>query len=318
MKITSKEYQQVVEYVKKLPITTRFNAADRMALQKLTSTGYDLATLEDSMLRRLVELLPSGRVQHVASPYLHSVRQKGKQTLVFRARPHLNPDHWPKIYRKINNNDRAGLRAFGGGQLGVLNDKATSIPLRGSIVWNESKFGELIIMGPWSVVSATIAAAGQGLSLEFGFGDIYAGDVNVEFDRMYTDEKTPADDRGFVVSCMPGSAFSATDEEGEVVLDARGALVDATGGAVAGLAGGGVQLSGGLEIAGVVKDSIELAANMSEKLGVKLKASNTNKDMFTFVVSLFPVGDYPHHKTGKQKLSGSELLQICKQLANMP
>jgi hypothetical protein len=315
MKISSNEYKHVIAKFKKLQITDqRFKMIERVAFQNLASKGYDLAMLKEGTLRRLIALLPTG----ITSPVLHKVRTKCKQTLLHIARPHLDPNTWPKVFRNINNNDRAGLRDFGGGQLGVLNDKAMSLPLRGSFVWNQSKFGDLMIIGPWPAIAAAIGEGGHGLKFEFGFGDIYAGDVNVEFDRMYTDLEIPVDDRGFYVTHIPGAAFQVSDDEGEVVLDPRGEMVELAGGAVAGFAGAGASHSGALEIADTVLSSIDVIANMKEKLGVKLKAGNSNKDMHTFVVSIYPAAKNACHNTNTQELSGAELLHICKTLADIP
>ena len=165
MKITSREHKHVMDYVSKFPRTERrFKVSERWEFSGLPSKGYELTKLDESTLRHLVAFLPSGRLQHVASPFLHSVRQKGKASFKHLARPHTDPDHWPKSFRKINNNGRAGLRDFGGGQFGVLNDKAMSVPLRGRFIWNEKKFGELIILGPWTDIASAIGKAGGGLS----------------------------------------------------------------------------------------------------------------------------------------------------------
>ena len=315
-KISSSEYNAVISYFKKLS-NTKFPLLMRAEFARLASASYNLASLPEATCRRLQNALPSGHTHILRSPHLHSVRQKCKTALKYMARPHLDPDHWPKVFRKINNNSRAGLRDFGGGQLGVLNDKAMAMPLNGTFSWNEKKFGELIVMGPWSNISEAIGSAGRGLEFKVDFGDIYAGDVNVEFDRMYRDEDGPKDDMGIVVSYLPGAAFGTTDEEGEVVLDPRGELVELGAGAVAGIAGAGAQLKGALEVAGLVKDGVDLAGKMKDNFGVKLTSNATDKDKYTFVVSLFAVGDYRSRNTGEKSISGSDFLDICKGLARI-
>jgi hypothetical protein len=312
VKISSSQYQSVIKYFKNKPLTA-FNAGDRLAFQGIARQDYELGAMDEATLRKLIRMLPTS----ILHPNCRSVRSKAKQTLLYTARPHLDPEEWPKIFRHINNNDRAGLRDFGGGQLGVLHDKAMATSLKGTIVWNERKFGDLIIMGPWTEIAAAIGAAGSRLSLEFGYEDMYAGDVNIEFARMYTEEEIPEDDRGFYVTHIAGGAFEVTDEEGHVELDPRGELVELGGGAVAGFAGAGTNFSGVVEAIDATVSTLDTAISMGENLGIKLKPGKGNRDMHTFVVSILPAKEHSCESTGVQSLSGDDLLQICKRLASI-
>jgi hypothetical protein len=311
MKLTPSEYQHVLQFFGQSPMTPLFNAGHRLAFKGLAGKGCELGTLDEDTLRRLIAFLPHGKLKKVHSPVLSKVQKKARQTLVHLARPHLNPDFWPKVFRNLNNNDRKGLRDFGGGQLGVLHDRAMATPLRGRFVWNERKFGDLLVMGPWSAISSTLAD-GSSVSFEFGYEDIYAGDVNMEWDRMYREEEIPKDDRGFYVTYLGGCAFEVADEEGEVVLDPRGELVNLAGGAVAGFAGAGVALDGALEVIGVVKDAIGTSISMGDNMGVKLKGSSGNRNMHTFIVSILPSDKNTSVATGKQSMTGKEFLDICR------
>lgn len=313
MKLTPSEYQHVLQYFSQSPMTSAFNGGHRLAFKGLAGKGYDLAALDDDVLRRLIAFLPHGSLKKIHSPVLSKVQKKSRETLVHKARPHLDPEYWPKVFRNLNNNDRAGLRDFGGGQLGVLHDRAMATPLRGRFVWNERKFGDLLIMGPWSAISSTLGD-GSGVSFEFGYADIYAGDVNMEWDRMFREEEIPKDDRGFYVTYLPGSAFAVADEEGEVVLDPRGEMVNLVGGAVAGFAGAGVALDGVVEVIGVVKDAIGTSISMADNMGVKLKGSSGNKNMHTFIISILPSDKNTSVATGKQSMTGKEFFDICRKL----
>jgi hypothetical protein len=170
-------------------------------------------------------------------------------------------------------------------------------------------------MGPWSAISSTLGD-GSGVSFEFGYADIYAGDVNMEWDRMYREEEIPEDDRGFYVTYLGGCAFEVADEQGKVVLNPRGELVQLAGSAVAGLAGAGASLEGTLEILDTVKGVIETTISMSDKLGVKIKGGSGNKHMHTFIVSILPATKNKCITTGKKSLTGKEFLDICKGLVD--
>lgn len=317
MKITSKQHKDTLKYLKPKPLI-KFNLPERSAFSDIRLRNYELSGLGEKTLRRLIAVLPSSSGFLGSHSSAKKVRNKAKTTLLHLARPHLNPEQWPKVFRKINNNSRSGLRDFGGGQLGVLNDKAMSVPLRGKFSWTQTKFGELIIMGHWSDISKAIGDAGDGLSFELDFGDIYAGDVNIEFDRMYTDREDPKDDMEIVVTCIPGVAFETTDEEGRVVLNPRGEIVELVGGMVGGFAGAGVALTGPLEVIGLVTDSLGLGADLKDKFGVTLKTGTSHKDKFTFVVAYYQIGTkYRCRKTGEKVVTGPEFLEICKDLAQI-
>jgi len=310
MKISMKEHKSALEYMTKKRCPDKY----LLPFRNLVLGGLELSQLDDATLRQLIGYLPTNSFLTKSS---YAVRGKIKDTLLYRARPHMDPDVWPKVFRKINNNSRSGLRDFGGGQLGVLNDKAMSMPLRGTFAWNEREFGELIIMGTWKDIAGAIGKA-KDLSFVVNFDDIYKGDVNVEFDRMYTDRKIPLDDLAIVVTYIPSLGFEPTTEEGRVVLDPRGELVQAAGGAVSGFAGAGTSFSGVIEIASASLDTIGLVSDMADKFGVKLKTDHSQKGKCTFVVSYYQVGrDYKCRKTEKKNVSGEEFMTICRDLANI-
>ena len=98
--------------------------------------------------------------------------------------------------------------------------------------------------------------------------------------------------------------------------------MELVGGMVGGFAGGGVQLTGALEVMNLVKDSLELGGNLGgtlkDNFGVTLKTGTSHKDKFTFVVAFYQIGTkYRCRKTGEKVVTGPEFLEICKDLARI-
>ena len=313
MIMTEKEYSQTLKYLREKKVDEQWSTPFR----NLVIQGRDLSRLSEQQLRHLRDALPSGRSQHVFSPIVHGVRQKIKKTLLHGPRPHLDPNHWPKVFRKINNNSQQGLQDFSGGQLGVLHDKAMSIPLKGTFKWTQRQFGELIIMGSWTDISTAVGKA-AGLEFKLDFGDIYAGDVNVQFDQMYTDEKIPEDDMCLYVTYIPGAAFAPSDDEGRVVADPRGDIVKVAGSKVAAVAGTATNLLDAIASLSCINDLTGITIDMAEKFGVTLKSDHSKQGKYTFVIGHYPVGSkYKFHETKKKAIDGGEFLKICKDLADV-
>ena len=304
----------------------------RLAVARLNPSREhaDMTKLDPGMLRQLVALLPSGRAATLHSPILHHVRQKAKKAMLRAQRPHLDPNSWPKVYRMLTkmNVKRAGLREGPNHLIYKLNPKGMAVRL-GTHTWDESNAGDLVIMGRWSDISKAIADAGSGLNMKVAFDDIYAGDVNVEFDRMYGDKEVQKglkhiDKMTLFVSCETGPSWQQTDDEGEVVLDASKELVELAGGAVAGLAGNFANLEGPLELADLAKDvydspvvqlPIEGAIKLKDHIKMK-RAERPDKAMFTLTIGVGPVGRFAID-TGKAQLSGKEFLNYASMAQGM-
>jgi len=212
-------------------------------------------------MAKLKDALPKGKTSRLTSPILWSIRRKLARAIDAKGgvQPHQEaPETWPQAYRMMMhlNNKRGGLRRAGGGQWVKLNPKAMKVSLRGTHRWTQEKGGDLIIMGTWSQISAALGNPGLRFSSEFG--DIYKGDVNMEFDRMYGDlggeELERLSKMPLAVEVTSGVGFSETEDEGEVVLDPRGEIVKLVGDKIVGIAGAAGPESLGHEVLDKIND----------------------------------------------------------------
>ena len=333
MKLNKLEFDALAALFKKTGKETA-GPGLRLAVARLDPSKQhaDMTKLDPAMLRQLVNLLPSGRAAHLHSPILHHIRQKAKTALLRANRPHLDPNSWPKVYRMLTkmNVRRAGLREGPNHMIYKLNPKGMAVKL-GTHTWDEGNAGDLVVMGRWSDITKAIADAGSGLGMKVAFDDIYAGDVNVEHDRMYGSMPGDApgglkhiDKMNLFVSCETGPSWQQTDDEGEVVLDAAKELVKTGAGAVTGLAGNFANLGGALEVLDLAKDvydspvvqlPLEGAAKLKDHIRMK-RAERPDKAMFTLTIGIGPVGRFAID-TGKAQLGGKEFLNYASMAQGM-
>jgi hypothetical protein len=148
---------------------------------------------------------------------------------------------------------RIGMVDFGWRGIAAFHARATFLAnLNRTFYWRKTgDVGPLIVMGPWSDISAALGAA-PGFSLEVDFGDLYQGDVNAQMDKDYGSSLFPGDQdeglyrsdgtsrhsMGLYISYVPGAVFQATNQPGEIVIDPVGEFVKLMVGRSAGVAGG--------------------------------------------------------------------------------
>jgi len=246
MKLSNREYDSLFKFMKTLTFQ-QLAAKYRYEAFRLDPEGQgkDLQDLDQSTLQQFVNILPSGAMAKVTSPILKKVRSKFKDALKFVRRPHLDPESWPKVFRRNTkiSNARAGIFEGPGGMLMRLHDQAMAVQLNTTHVWDERNAGDLIIMGRWYQISAAIGRARGAVHLKSELKGTQ-GDVNIEFDKKYG--PMPGDAPGgldrldhmpFYVSCQGGQQFHCTDSQGEVVADPRTEIVKLVGGKIAGVAG---------------------------------------------------------------------------------
>jgi hypothetical protein len=332
MKLTKFEYSHLADFVRGLS-NSQFHAGDRLNVKHLDPGGdaLDLQDLGEEPLQKLVNVLPSGKAAKITSPVLKAVRHKVKTALLGIRRPLLDPEHWPKVLRRMHKVSlaRSGLRQGPMGQIFVLHDKGMQVSLGGTHIWDERNAGDLVIMGRWHEITAEIGKAGGALQCKSKLSGS-ANDVNAEFDRMYG--SLPGDDPGwspndgmpFYVSCSAGPMFRPTNDEkeGEVVLNLPGELVKLAAGAVAGIAGGAIPTGYGLEgtagavmgALGAAKDAIDVGRDparwakdaISEAVA---RDKAFDKTILTVTIGITP-SDSKYVSTGKTQLGWQEVLDF--------
>ena len=325
MKLNKIEYGALATLLKRTDATAA-GPGLRLAVARLDPEGQhaDMTKLDPQMLRQLIDLLPRGIASNVHSPILHEVRQKAKKGLLRVNRAHLDPNSWPKVYRMITkvNVLREGLQRGPNQMIMKLNPKGMAVRL-GTHTWDERNSGDLVVMGRWSDITKAIADAGSGLNMQVAFDDMFAGDVSVEFDRMYGSDTVQAELKQtekmtLFVSCETGPTWQQTDDEGKVVLDSSKELAKTGANATAGLAGNLATLGEVEELVEVAKDiydsplvqkPLEGAIKLKDHIKMK-RAERPDKAMFSLTVGLGPVGSFAID-TGKTQLSEKEFLNYA-------
>ncbi|MEM9062935.1 MAG: hypothetical protein AAGD13_20925 [Pseudomonadota bacterium] len=329
MRIGKNEYASLVAWAKKQDRSV-VDAGLKLKLVNLNPKGanWDLQRLGKQDLERLRDALPSGRLAHVHSPILHGLRQKCKQSLAGLRTPHLDPESFPQCFRMQTklNNARAGIFAGPVGQWLRLNPKAMSVKLRGPFVWDETNGGDLHIMGPWADIMKAITDGGDGLGFASSYTDIYQGDVNIEMARKYSfpdEEGTDWESRlralPLIVSVYSGVGWSKTEDEGEVVLNAPGEIVDLVGSKITGIAGevapeslGNAVLDRINEAKGVLEDHVIPIFEKGKEVYDMRQEANLHKTMLTITVGNVPHGE--NYLIAGDYLSGGDLLDIVDDL----
>ena len=321
MKLGKLEYASLDKFLGTL-VMTQFMLKYRLEVHTLNPDGQnkDLQALSQECLQQLVNVLPSGKVAKVTSPVLKSVRSKVKEALKFVRRPHLDPESWPKVFRRNTklSNARAGIFEGPSGMLMRLNDQAMAVGLNGVHVWDERNAGELIIMGKWFEISTEIGKS-RGLQLKSELNGT-AGDVNAEFDKMYGSMRGDAeggidglDEMPFYVSCQGGQQFQCTEKQAEVVADPRNEIVQLVGAKVAFLAGnvnvGGPQWAStartGLDYVGLTADMIGKARDSLSGGPQKI----TDHTIYTVVIGTSPAAP-KYVSTNTTVLNSDSLLRF--------
>lgn len=326
MRITKFEYSSLVSMiksksVKEVGLQLKVGIANLKTNKELQSLGHDNLT-------KLIAILPHGRGTSITSPVLTSIKKKARTSLAGLRVPHLDPESWPQVYRmqmRINNS-RGGIKAGPLGQFYKLHPKGMSIatPIRGNVTWDTTNGGDLHIMGPWAeIVKMLSTSSGK---FEAKFGDMFDSDVNVEFDRMYGPPKGDSPDWFEKISAMPlyvtlntGALFSKTEDEGEVVLNAPGEIVDLVGSkitAIASAAGpsslGNAALDTISEIKSAIEDHVIPAVQMGVDAYEMKREENLNKTMCTLTIGVGPMGR--NYKVGTESMSGNDVLALARQL----
>ena len=329
MRITKREYSSLKKYTDKKPLNV-VSIQLRLAISGLNPKGSnkDLQSLGVDDLQRLIAAMPSGTGTSLTSPLLTSVKKKARQSLAGLRMPHLDPDSWPQIYRMQMrlNNSRAGIKRGPLGQYLRMHPMGMSVraPLSGRIVWDSTNAGDLHIMGPWTDVSKMLGSSSAQFRSKFG--DMYDGDVNVEFDSMYGPPAGESSDWLSKISGMPlyvtvsnGALFSKTDDDGEVVLNAPGEIVDLVGSkitAIAGAAGpdslGHKALDTISEIKGAIEDHVIPVVEMGMEARAMRLEDKLNKTLCTVSIGVGPVGK--NYAMGDEQMSASEVLTLARKL----
>lgn len=329
MRITKNEFSSLKAWwPKQDPRTIGANLKLKMVNLNPSAGNWDLQKLGKEDLERLRDALPAGRTAHVHSPRLHSIRQKCKKSLAGLRAPHLDPESYPQCFRMQTklNNARAGIFAGPVGQWLRLNPKGKSVNLRGPFVWDENNGGDLHIMGPWSDIMKTITDGGNGLSFNSAYNDIYQGDVNIEVARKYphadeegTDWESRIRELPLIVSVASGVGWSKTEDEGEVVLNAPGEIVELVGSKLTGIAGEVAPASYGNdvldrigEVKGFIEDQVIPIYEKGKEVYDMRQEANINKTMLTVTVGNVPHGD--NYMITGDFLSGDDLLEIVDEL----
>ena len=257
--LSKMEASSLHSWRKRKPLSLNFIAGS--LVKRDGSPHGAIESMSVEQMAKLRDALPKGKFAKMHSPILTSIRKKLSRAIDAKGgvQPHQEaPETWPQAYRMMMhlNNKRAGIRKAGGGQWVKLHPKAMKTELRGTHRWTQEKGGDLIIMGTWSQVSA--ALGNPSLRFKSDFGDIYKGDVNMEFDRMYGDLGGEELDRlskmPLTVEVESGVGFAETEDEGEVVLNPRGEIVDLVGGKIVGIAGAAGPESLGHEVLDKISD----------------------------------------------------------------
>ena len=326
MKITKIERKALETYIKS---KTRQEVGLSLLVKVANlRTNRDLQAMGHDDLARLIKILPHGRGTSVTSPILTSIKKKARTSLAGLRIPHLDPESWPQVYRMQMrlNNSRSEIKAAPLGQYYKLNPKGLSIstPIRGAITWDTSNAGDLHIMGPWADVSKMLStSSGQFVAR---FGDMYDGDVNVEFDRMYGPPKGDSPDWYEKISKMPlyvtvheGALFTKTDAEGQVILNAPGEIVDLVGSKITAIAGGAGPESLGnkvldtiSEIKGAIEDHVIPMVEMGMDAHAMRKEQKLNKTLCTVTIGIGPMGR--NYKVGTDRMTGADILTLARQL----
>ncbi|MEL7469876.1 MAG: hypothetical protein AAFN27_15585 [Pseudomonadota bacterium] len=329
MKIGKSEYESLKAWwPKQDPGVIGPNLKLKMINLNPKGGNWDLQKLGKHDLERLRDALPAGRTAHVHSPRLHSIRQKCKKSLAGLRSPHLDPESYPQCFRMRTklNNARAGIFSGPVGQWLRLNPKAMSVNLRGPFVWDETNGGDLHIMGPWADIMKAIADGGDGLGFASSYTDIYQGDVNFETARKYphrdeegTDWESRLRELPLIVSVYSGVGWSKTDDEGAVVLNAPGEIVDLVGSKLTGIAGevapeslGNATLDAINEAKGIFEDQVIPIFEKGKEVYDMQQQANLNKTMLTVTVGNVPHGD--NYMITGDYLSGGDLIDIVDDL----
>lgn len=329
MRISQRQFNSLAKFVRsKDRAEFGLDLVYAIALLNPKSGHRDLQTLGPDRLAKLISMLPSGTGSSITSPHLVKVKQKARTSLAGLRVPHLDPESWPQIYRMQMrlNNSRGGIKAGPLGQYYQFNPKALVLrsPMRGETTWTTSEGGDLHIMGPWADINKMLGSSSARFSTNFG--DMYDGDVNVEFDRMYGPPKGESPDWYEKISAMPlyvtvteGAIFTKTDNEGQVVLNAPGEIVDLVGSKITGIAGGAGPESLGneaLDTINEIKSAIEDHVIPTAQMGMKAhnirKESKLNKTLCTVTIGIGPMGR--NYKVGKDTMTASEVLSLARQL----
>ena len=331
MRITKSEYSSIQSYMKKKSLQ-EFPVFLRHNINALNPKGsnLDLNTLGADYLTKLIAALPHGTGSSITSPILTSLKKKARQSLAGLRLPHLDPESWPQCWRMQMrlNNSRAGIKAGPLGQFYKLNPKARSLtrPLNGTYRWTQSEAGDLHIIGPWSDVSKMLGSCGARFKADFG--DIYRGDVNMEFDRMYGAPKgdVPGDwlnkmqRMPLCVTVNRGAIFNPTDKEGEVVLNAPGEIVNLVGSKITGIAGavgpetlGSKTLDTISEIKGVIEDHVIPVMEKGKELYDMKRDHDHRKEFVTISIGVGPLGS--SYSVLDEEISASEVLAAARRLA---
>jgi hypothetical protein len=329
LRITKSEFKHLASHIRSKS-SRDVGPGLRFAIAHLDPKGShrDLQSLGAADINRLIEILPHGRGTSMTSPVLTKIKKKARTSLLGLQTPHLDPESWPQIYRMQMrlNNSRGGIKAGPLGQFYKLNPKGMSLrsPLQGQSTWTTSDGGDLHIMGPWSDITRMLGACSA--RFEVDMGDMYDGDVNVEFDRMYGSPTGDSPDWYEKISAMPlyvtltdGAAFAKTDSEGEVVLNAPGEIVNLVGSkitAIAGAAGpaslGNNVLDGIAEAKGTLEDHIIPAFEKGRELYDMRREDRLNKTLCTLTIGIGPMGR--NYAVGKQSMSAAEVLTLARKL----
>ena len=331
MRITKNEYRSLQSYMRTKSLQ-EFPVFLRHKINALNPKGsnLDLNSLGADYLTKLITALPHGTGSSITSPILTSVKKKARQSLAGLRLPHLDPDSWPQCWRMQMrlNNSRAGIKAGPLGQYYKLHPKAESLrrPLNGTYRWTQADAGDLHIIGPWSDVSKMLGSCGARFKADFG--DLYRGDVNMEFDRMYGSPKgdVPSDwltqmqRMPLCVTVNRGAILAKTEDEGEVVLNAPGEIVNLVGSKITGIAGavgpeslGSKALDTINEIKGVFEDQVLPIIEKGKELYEMKKEHDHKKEFVTITIGVGPMGK--SYAVLDEEISASEVLAAARRLA---
>lgn len=289
------EWHALESWVRKLPPNgAKLGVANLNPNRRAAS----LRAASQNTLDYLLRELPSGKLAKLHSPVLKSVRHKVKQARSYAIKPHRDPEQWPKIFRiYAAPNAEKGLLIGPGGQVIQQNLEGLPVRLGQTHRWSSTRGGPLVMMGPPAILARHIMAAGA-FEATSAAADGAAGDVNMEFDRMYDpygDMNSKEDQRlsqmPLYVSAQASALYMPTDKAGEVVLDQRTELVQLAASAFAGMLGGGVQHSGFMEYVSAGVDVLSTGKDMADNIRGG-GGAGLDKTRITLIVDMVPHG--PH------------------------
>jgi hypothetical protein len=219
-------------------------------------------------------------------PHLYAAKQKVKLAVLYGTRPHLDPDQWPKVWRKTGL--VTGAERGKNQQWVRKNETAAAEKLNKLHVWTTKRQGDLIIEGRMHQIASGIGAAPIFRVTNEAVSN-NPSDVSGQLQRMYgtnvdgtaVSEDDLAADRvePFWVNCVSGRRI--TEEGGTVLLDPAKELVSLFAGALAGFAGGALpgNISGPasqiMDSIRTGRDAVELGTSFAEpgieKIAAKLR-----------------------------------------------